>query len=183
MRTPILAILVGIIALLFLAATTDAQAANPCAKDAAKFCKGVKLGQGRLIRCMWQHRDELSPECKEKAKKDWERAMGISADCAADTKKFCKGIIPGAGRIIACLMSHEAELAPACKAHSEKARAKINEGIEKLVLGACKKDRDKFCKDIKPGEGRILECLKQNRASLKPACKAKLKRVERRQGK
>jgi len=183
MRTPLLAILVGIIALSFFDATNNAYAAGPCAKDAAKFCKGVKLGQGRLIRCMWQHRDELSPECKEKSKKDWERAMGISADCAADTKKFCKGIIPGAGRIIACLMSHEANLAPACKAHSEKARAKINEGIEKLVMGACKKDRDNHCKDVKPGEGRILDCLKQNRASLKPACKAKLNRVERRQGK
>jgi len=175
------AFLIVLIALSFMVA--PARAAGPCAEDAKKFCKGVKLGQGRLIRCMWQHRDQLSEACKAKAKKDWERAMGISADCADDAKKFCKGIIPGGGRIIACLMSHEAELSPACKAHSEKARAKVNAGIEKLVLGACKRDRDKFCKDIKPGEGRIVECLKQNRARLRPACKAKLRRVERRQGK
>ncbi len=175
------AFLIGVIALLFM--VTQAQAAGPCAPDVNKFCKGVKLGQGRLVRCMWQHRDQLSPACKEKIRKDWEKAMQVSVDCADDTRKFCKGIIPGHGRIIACLMSHESELTPACKAHAEEARAKINEGLEKLVLGACKKDRDKFCKDVEPGQGRILECLKQNRASLRPACKAKLRRVERRQGK
>jgi hypothetical protein len=175
------AFLIGIVALLFM--VTQAQAAGPCAADAKEFCKGVKLGQGRLVRCMWQHRDQLSPACKQKAKEDWEKLMQISADCAEDAKKFCKGIIPGHGRIAACLMSHEAELSPACKVHSEETRAKINEGIEKLVLGACKKDRDKFCKDVEPGEGRIVECLKQNRAKLRPACKAKLRRVERRQGK
>lgn len=183
MRTPILAVLVGITTLSFLGAATGARAAGPCAKDAAEFCKGVKPGQGRLIRCMWQHRDQLSPACKQKAQQDWERAMEISADCADDAGKFCKGIIPGGGRIIACLISHESELTPACQAHSAKARAKINAGVEKLVLGACKQDRDKFCKDIEPGQGRILDCLKQNRARLKPACKAKLRRVERRQGK
>jgi hypothetical protein len=176
-------VVIGIAALSFVVTAADARAAGPCAKDAAKFCKGVKLGQGRLIRCMWQHRDELSPACQEKARQDWEKAMEVSADCAEDAKKFCQGIIPGGGRIIACLMSHEAELAPACKTHSEKARANIHEGIEKLVLGACKNDRDKFCKDLEPGEGRILDCLKANRARLKPACKAKLRRVESRQGK
>lgn len=175
------AFLIGLIALSFMVA--PARAAGPCAEDAKKFCKGVKLGQGRLVRCMWQHRDQLSDACKAKAKSDWEKLMQISADCAGDAKKFCQGIIPGGGRIAACLMSHEAELSPACQAHSEETRAKINEGIEKLVLGACKKDRDKLCKDIKPGEGRIAECLKQNRARLRPACKAKLKRVESRQGK
>jgi hypothetical protein len=35
--------------------------------------------------------------------------------CKADAEKLCKGITPGAGRIIACLKSHESELSPACK--------------------------------------------------------------------
>lgn len=175
------AFLIGVVALSFIAA--PAQAAGPCAEDAKKFCKDVKLGQGRLIRCMWQHRYQLSSACREKARKDWEKAMQVSADCAEDVKTFCKGIIPGGGRIIACLKSHEAELSSACKTHSEESRAKINEGIEKLVLGACKKDRDRFCKGVKPGEGRIVECLRKNRAKLKPRCKAKLRRVERSQSK
>jgi hypothetical protein len=35
--------------------------------------------------------------------------------CKPDYDKFCKGTMPGGGRIIACLAKHNAELAPACQ--------------------------------------------------------------------
>ncbi len=37
--------------------------------------------------------------------------------------------------------------------------------------GACKADVEKFCKDIKPGKGRILSCLKSHEADLSQACR------------
>jgi hypothetical protein len=37
--------------------------------------------------------------------------------------------------------------------------------------GACKADVEKLCKDVKPGEGAIAKCLKQNEANVSPACK------------
>lgn len=37
--------------------------------------------------------------------------------------------------------------------------------------GACKADVEKFCKDIKPGKGRIWSCLKSNEAGLSQVCK------------
>ncbi len=37
--------------------------------------------------------------------------------------------------------------------------------------GACKADVEKFCKDIKPGKGRIVSCLKSHEADLSQACK------------
>ena len=36
----------------------------------------------------------------------------------------------------------------------------------------CLADIEMFCKGIEPGEGRILNCLKENEASLSPSCKA-----------
>jgi hypothetical protein len=36
--------------------------------------------------------------------------------CMADRQKFCGGVEPGEGRIVACMKSHEADLSPACKA-------------------------------------------------------------------
>ncbi len=86
--------------------------------------------------------------------------------CKVDKEKYCKDIKPGEGRIIKCLKEKEAELSPACKTHFETITNKVKENSTK-----CKDDRKKFCKDVKPGEGRIIKCLKEKEAELSPACK------------
>ena len=35
--------------------------------------------------------------------------------CSADYEKFCRGTIPGGGRILRCLDKHYAQLGDACK--------------------------------------------------------------------
>jgi hypothetical protein len=44
--------------------------------------------------------------------------------------------------------------------------------------GACKEDVDKLCKDVKPGEGRMLECLKTHQSEVSPKCSSHLKQVQ-----
>ncbi|MGD0278707.1 MAG: cysteine rich repeat-containing protein [Smithella sp.] len=46
----------------------------------------------------------------------------------------------------------------------------------KEAKGPCRADIEKFCKDVKPGEGRIIECMKKHAEQLSPECKAKLKK-------
>jgi hypothetical protein len=46
----------------------------------------------------------------------------VKEECKADAQKFCKGIRPGQGRILACLKSHQSELAPACAAEFNRAK-------------------------------------------------------------
>ena len=51
--------------------------------------------------------------------------------------------------------------------------------------GPCKDDYQKFCKDVKPGGGAIMKCMKEHEADLSQGCKdhraeMKEKRKERR---
>lgn len=39
--------------------------------------------------------------------------------------------------------------------------------------GACRADVEKFCAGVKPGEGRIVDCLKQHKSELSAGCQAK----------
>lgn len=89
--------------------------------------------------------------------------------CANDTAKFCKDVKPGGGRLAKCLKQHEKQLSPECKAHYEKAKTRVKEAHD-----ACADDVQKLCSDVKPGEGRIVKCLKDNSKSVSPECRDKL---------
>jgi hypothetical protein len=90
--------------------------------------------------------------------------------CADDVAKFCKGVQPGGGRLVKCLKDHESELSPACSASHEQAKAGAKEAHE-----ACADDVQKLCKDVQPGKGRIVRCLKDHSKSLSTECRDKLK--------
>jgi hypothetical protein len=95
--------------------------------------------------------------------------------CADDIEKYCKEIKPGGGRIINCLKAHETELSPSC-------RGKIRElqGIIKDCEQACAGDIAQFCKDVQPGGGRIIKCLRERDKELSPSCSAKLGMIGKR---
>jgi hypothetical protein len=44
-----------------IAQTAAEQAA--CRSDFAKLCKGTKPGGGRILTCLAEHKDKLSPAC------------------------------------------------------------------------------------------------------------------------
>jgi hypothetical protein len=43
-------------------------------------------------------------------------------------------------------------------------------GRKPAFLEACKEDRERFCGDVKLGQGRLLLCLKEHQEELKPDC-------------
>jgi len=92
--------------------------------------------------------------------------------CAEEIEKFCKEIKPGGGRIMECLRAHEAELCASC-------RGKIGElqGVIKDCEQACSGDIAQFCKEVQPGGGRIIKCLRERDKELSPSCSAKLEMI------
>jgi len=91
--------------------------------------------------------------------------------CRDDAARLCQGVQPGEGRIAQCLKQHANELSPACKNNIAKMKEEIKEAKE-----ACKGDAKKLCEGIKPGGGKIAQCLKQHESELSPACKAQMEK-------
>jgi hypothetical protein len=90
---------------------------------------------------------------------------GIANACAADIKSLCAGVIPGEGRLEACIRTHSGELSEACRAALLKDAA-----IPKL----CAADIKQNCAGVPPGSGRLEACMKAHFASLSDACKKAL---------
>jgi len=49
-------------------------------------------------------------------------------------------------------------------------------------LRACDADIQKFCKDVTPGGGRLVSCLREHESELSADCKASLARGKGRRG-
>lgn len=101
------------------------------------------------------------------------RAGNSGNTCKEDLEKFCKDVKPGEGRIIKCLMEHKDQLSGGCLQELEGARNK-SEGKKDQARDACAEDLSKFCKDVTPGEGRLLKCLKERDSELSPQCREAL---------
>jgi cysteine rich repeat protein len=112
-RSFIIAAVAGM--LLGAAADVSAQGRGPCAEDAAKFCKDVQPGKGRMAQCLKEHENELSPSCKEHIAQMKQRGRGIHEACQDDALRLCKDVEPGRGGIYRCLKEHESELSSACR--------------------------------------------------------------------
>jgi hypothetical protein len=122
MKTSMMSLLVALLFCGFVSVGV-AQALSQggaCKADEEKFCKDVKQGQGRIVRCMKAHENELSQACKEQIAEEREKEQEFVRSCRADDTKFCKDVKRGGGRIINCLKQHEAELSQACKTYFQK---------------------------------------------------------------
>ncbi|PJZ70880.1 hypothetical protein CH373_06340 [Leptospira perolatii] len=87
--------------------------------------------------------------------------------CLNDKQTHCAGVQPGQGRMWKCLNNHMPKLSEQCKAHVMGMKGDMHG-----KMGACYEDREKHCANMQPGQGRILQCLKEKESELSPECKA-----------
>ncbi len=148
-----------------------------CEEDRERLCKDVEPGGGRIIECMLKNEASLSEGCREhmaQKKKHFNAAQKMHDACGGDVERFCKNVEPGGGRLMECLKEHKDELSPACREMKFRAKAYMKEHKKErmaAVEDACRGDVNEFCKDVEPGDGRIMHCLKDHKSELSEGCR------------
>lgn len=51
-------------------------------------------------------------------------------------------------------------------------------GSDLILAEACRDDVSKFCKNEKPGQGRVHDCLRKHRQQLSPTCRKEELKLE-----
>ena len=172
MKQSYLAVL-AIAAMLSAPLFADEPHKGACKKDVQTYCKDVQPGEGRIMNCLAENKDKVSAECKRNI---GNFVNGFKQACGADEEKFCSKVERGQGRRLKCLNENSANLSPSCKAKLDEFKASHQAKHEerKAFMDACKADAKAQCKHVKPGQGRIISCLREKESSLSSACKAEL---------
>ncbi len=99
--------------------------------------------------------------------------------CAKELKTYCTAVKPGEGRIVACLYAHSDKISGRCEFAFYEAAIQLDRAISGVVyvVTQCRRDIGTYCTGVKTGDGRVVQCLKQNTAKLRPSCNQALQDV------
>ena len=106
-------------------------------------------------------------------------ADSIKKACNKELTTFCKGVQPGEGRVLACLYAFQDRVSDQCAYAVYDAADQLERAAAALKFAAsqCQGDLQKFCADVKPGQGRGLACLNKHDKDVSQACKDALKQT------
>lgn len=97
-------------------------------------------------------------------------ATNAMADpCDADVEQYCSSVQPGNGSIASCLQSYSENISFQCRERLQK----IDQATQRKI-NACSSDAREYCRDVKPGYGRIKGCLMSNLDKVSTDCRTVL---------
>lgn len=170
-----------------LARAEDAPAAAPahksligtrCKDDAAKLCAGIEPGGGKLAKCLRSHDADLAEPCKAALAAADAKHGGTPAAIAAPAAATPTPAAGAAGPAMAGPGMDGGHHGGGGKGGGSGMMGHSMEwGPMKDMRKSCADDVGKFCKDVKPGHGRIAVCLNEHPSDLAPACKKMVDQV------
>jgi len=165
----------------------DMEIDNLCADICSPF-QGQACG-GTVIACLLENQANITTEsCKtelfaseKRMGNDYRTDAVLKEACKEDVNKLCADIEPGDGRIHECLVANKAQLSPSCKREEDRLQT-IESTDVRLRPGfkSCKEEVDVYCKDVKPGQGRVFRCLQANlmESDFSDGCKSEVERQQ-----
>ncbi len=124
------------LATVLTAHASDARAdvMTACASEISRYCADVSKGRGRISACLMSQMGRLGAACRpevravarsrltpgyvRKALNPAFRAP-LPEACAASAARFCRGMRPGGGRVLACLYARSDRVPKACSAAAQ----------------------------------------------------------------
>ena len=91
------------IAVMASALTAQAQITGPCADTITKCCSDVIPGEGRLVKCLNDHRDAQSIACKDWIAEQQKSLRELNTARYEELSKLCGAGNPDSIRIFQCL--------------------------------------------------------------------------------
>ena len=103
----------------------------------------------------------------------------VAKGCEKEITTYCKEVTPGEGRILACLYAHEDKLSGQCEYALYDAAVQLERVVAALtyVANECRDDLRAYCSDVKPGEGRLLDCIEKNNEKVSDRCTQAIKDI------
>ena len=97
----------------------------------------------------------------------------VAASCKTEAEKFCSAVTPGEGRLLMCALAHGDQLSAMCSSAVFDAIAELGGTISNMQLAveACSADIESTCGSVEPGEGRVAQCLIENKDKVSDPCK------------
>jgi len=100
--------------------------------------------------------------------------------CEKEINTYCKAVTPGEGRVLACLYAYGDKLSNRCEYALYDASVQLQRfitGINYLAT-ECRDDLKAYCSSVKPGEGRLIDCIDKNMDKVSGRCKQAINDVK-----
>lgn len=96
--------------------------------------------------------------------------------CGADIADFCSEVLPGSGRLQACLYAHQDLISDECFAANEQTGVMLETVFDGYYafLEVCNADLNTVCSEVEQGGGAQLQCLKDNMSAISAECAANI---------
>ena len=110
---------------------------------------------------------------------DTARSQSVFEVCSSEIKSHCSAVLPGDGRLYACLYANEEKLSDACDEATMDVLDQLDIFFEliRYAKQECAMDIEKHCTGVEMGGGKILSCLKSHSADLRNDCTAVLDKI------
>ena len=82
-------------------------------------------------------------------------------------------------RLLACLYAYSDKISTRCEYSIYDAAAQLERALNTLsyLANECRDDLKTYCSDIKPGEGRLIDCIAKKKDAISDRCKTAIKDV------